>query len=97
MEEHLPAAVLEKIRVQDPSCKIVRLTFVGDNAYLPLLAQIAKELPLAPNIISGTILQVKDETLGRLVIELNGHEQDIAQALSMIAESQVRAEVLSSC
>lgn len=61
---------------------------------MPLLSQIAKALPLAPNILSGSILQVKDETLGRLVIELSGEPSDIQKALDMIAAAQVKAEVL---
>ena len=94
LDEKLPQAVLDKIRQRDPNCQVVRLTFVGANTSTPLLSQIAKALPLAPNILSGNILQVKEETLGRLVIELSGASSDIQKALDMIACAQVRAEVL---
>lgn len=94
LDEKLPQAVLDKIRERDVNCKVVRLTFVGANTSMPLLSQIAKALPLAPNILSGSILQVKDETLGRLVIELSGEPSDIQKALDMIAAAQVKAEVL---
>lgn len=95
LDEKLPQAVLDKIRERDKNCKVVRLTFVGANTSLPLLSQIAKALPLAPNILSGSILQVKDETLGRLVIELSGEPSDIQKAMDMIAAAQVKAEVLA--
>ncbi len=94
LDEKLPQSVLDKIRERDPNCQVVRLTFVGANTSMPLLSQIAKALPLAPNILSGSILQVKDETLGRLVIELSGEPSAIQQAMDMIAAAQVRAEVL---
>lgn len=94
LDEKLPQPVLDKIRERDPNCQVVRLTFVGTNTSMPLLSQIAKALPLAPNILSGSIVQVKDETLGRLVIELSGEPSDIQKAMDMIAAAQVRAEVL---
>ncbi len=94
LDEKLPQSVLDKIRERDPNCQVVRLTFVGANTSMPLLSQIAKALPLAPNILSGSILQIKDETLGRLVIELSGEPSAIQQAMDMIAAAQVRAEVL---
>lgn len=95
LDEKLPQSVLDKIRERDANCKVVRLTFVGANTSMPLLSQIAKALPLAPNILSGSILQVKEETLGRLVIELSGEPSDIQQAMDMIAAAQVKAEVLA--
>lgn len=95
LDEKLPQPVLDKIRERDANCKVVRLTFVGANTSMPLLSQIAKALPLAPNILSGSILQVKEETLGRLVIELSGEPSDIQKAMDMIAAAQVKAEVLA--
>lgn len=95
LDEKLPQPVLDKIRERDVNCKVVRLTFVGANTSMPLLSQIAKALPLAPNILSGSILQVKEETLGRLVIELSGEPSDIQKAMDMIAAAQVKAEVLA--
>lgn len=94
LDEELPPAVIAKIKERDPNCLIIRLTFLGANASMPILSQIAKELPLAPNILSGNIIQIKEETLGRLIVELSGKKEDIDKALQMIAEHHVQGEVL---
>ena len=63
MEEDLPSNLIDKLRKRDRNYKLVRLTFLGCSAAQPILAKIAKDLPLSPNILSGNIIQVKDETL----------------------------------
>jgi len=94
MEEDLPSNLIDKLRKRDRNYKLVRLTFLGCSAAQPILAKIAKSLPLSPNILSGNIIQVKDQTLGRLTIELEGDRQHINQAMNMLEKVGVLTEVL---
>ena len=94
MEEDLPSNLIDKLRKRDRNYKLVRLTFLGCSAAQPILAKIAKDLPLSPNILSGNIIQVKDETLGRLTIELTGNREHINQAIQMLENVGVLTEVI---
>lgn len=94
MEEDLPSNLIDKLRKRDRNYKLVRLTFLGCSAAQPILAKIAKDLPLSPNILSGNIIQVKDETLGILTIELTGNREHINQAIQMLENVGVLTEVI---
>ncbi|MDK2822244.1 MAG: D-methionine transport system ATP-binding protein [Clostridia bacterium] len=95
MEEDLPESVLKKLQKEDRNSNILKLTFVGCNAAQPVLARIAKELPVWPNILSGNIIQIKDQTLGRLIIELAGDSNSIEAGIQILKEQNVLTEVLN--
>ncbi|MFZ5945352.1 MAG: methionine ABC transporter ATP-binding protein [Bacillota bacterium] len=95
MEEELPQGFLLKLKEKHKNSSFVRLTFVGCSAAQPVLAKIAKELPLWPNILCGNIIQIKNQTLGRLIIELSGEPQDIDGAINILKQQNVLTEVLN--
>lgn len=95
LEEDLPAGFLANLNQSHQESKFIRLTFVGNNAAQPVLAKIAKELPLWPNILCGNIIQIKNQTLGRLIIQLSGSPQDFAAAIKILHEEKVFTEVLN--
>ncbi len=95
IDDDLPQSIWEKLRQEKREPGVVlRLTFVGCTTAQPMLAQLAKEYPLWPNILYGNITQVKDHTLGRLIVELQGDTSYIQKGIQFLREKGVKTEVL---
>ena len=75
--------------------KLVRLTFVGDITYQPILNQITATTNALITILQGTIARIKDTPYGQLLIELNGSEEDIASVFAHFDRYAIDHEVLS--
>lgn len=58
--------------------RVVRLTFVGQDTYQPLLGRIARETGVDYNILSGRIDRIRDTPYGQLTIALTGGDADAA-------------------
>lgn len=85
----LPQEAREK--VQSPG-SIVSLSFVGDVSGEPLLAEIAKEYEVYPNILSGNIIQLKNSLYGRLIVKLQGKEEEIKKARVHLEKVGIKVE-----
>jgi len=72
--------------------RIVRLTFLGEDTYEPLLGRVARETGVDYNILTGRIDRIKDTPYGQLTVALVGGDQDAAQA--MFANAGVHVEEL---
>jgi D-methionine transport system ATP-binding protein len=60
--------------------RILRLTFLGEDTYQPLLGRIARETGVDYNILSGRIDRIKAVPYGQLTVALVGGDVDAAQA-----------------
>ena len=65
--------------------RIVRLTFLGDGTYEPLLGRIARDTGVDYNILTGRIDRIKDTPYGQLTVSLVGGDQNAAQAAFVAA------------
>jgi D-methionine transport system ATP-binding protein len=65
--------------------RIMRLTFLGQDTYEPLLGRIARETGVDYNILSGRIDRIKDTPYGQLTVALVGGDEDAAQAAFVAA------------
>jgi len=72
--------------------RIVRLTFLGNDTYTPLLGQIARDTGVDYNILSGRIDRIKDTPYGQLTVALVGGQQD--DALAAFSASGIHIEEL---
>jgi len=72
--------------------RIVRLTFLGNDTYTPLLGQIARDTGVDYNILSGRIDRIKDTPYGQLTVALVGGQQD--EALAAFSASGIHIEEL---
>ncbi|MDY0250261.1 MAG: methionine ABC transporter ATP-binding protein [Pseudomonas sp.] len=66
------------------SGRIVRLTFLGEATYAPLLGQVARDTGVDYSILAGRIGRIKDQACGQLTLALTGGKE-------MLAEQQLRA------
>lgn len=82
------------LRVDQFNGKLVRLTFVGDITYQPILSNIAAVSAASITILQGTIARIKDTPYGQLLVELNGSVDDIVQVFASLDRHGIRHEVL---
>jgi len=71
---------------------VFRLTFVGDCANEPLLAELSVQLNVRPNILAGQIVQLKNASFGILVIHLPGDQVQLNEAREFLASRGVMVE-----
>lgn len=64
--------------------RIVRLTFLGEATYAPLLGRVARDTGVDYSILAGRIGRIKDQACGQLTLALTGGKE-------MLAEQQLRA------
>lgn len=72
--------------------KVVRLTFIGESTYDPILATVAREYAVDFSILAGRIERIKDTPCGQLTLALNGN--DVEAALARFAAEGIDVEVL---
>lgn len=87
--KELPASVLQELIQTGP---VVRLSFVGDSTSKPVLASVSARFKVSPNILAGGIIQLKQETIGALVVHLNGDPDETKKAIAFLEVQGVMVE-----
>ncbi len=59
--------------------RVLRLTFLGEDTYAPLLGRVARQTGVDYNILSGRIDRIRDTPYGQLVVALDGGDAGAAQ------------------
>ena len=77
---------------QQISGRIVRITFLGEATYAPLLGQIARDTGVDYSILAGRIGRIKDEACGQLTLALTGGQERLAE--QQLRAAGVHVEVL---
>lgn len=80
-ERRLAPSLIDQLNVTGT---VVRLTFVGESAGKPLLAEATQLFDVKPNIISANIIELKNGIVGVLVVHLDGHEQEGRRAIHFL-------------
>ncbi len=86
---------IEHLLKHYPSGKVVQLTFVGDGAEQPLITNLIRNHSITVNILQGKISQTQGGSYGTLFIQIDGREEEIAQAITFISNEGVGVEVIS--
>ncbi|WP_018606242.1 methionine ABC transporter ATP-binding protein [Uliginosibacterium gangwonense] len=76
------------------SGRIVRLTFVGNDAYAPHLARAVRDHGLDFTILAGRIERIKNTPCGQLTLAVQGDEATQQQALAHLEKNGVTVEWL---
>lgn len=74
---------------------IIRLSFVGHSTGKPALAEVVKKFDVYTNIISGNIVQLKNEPYGRMVVHIDGEKEETEAAIAYLKEAGVKVERVS--
>lgn len=72
----------------------VRLTYVGETTYQPILSHIVARTKAQITIMHGTISRIKNTPYGQLLIELGSNGDDTAQVFDLFNHLNIRYEVL---
>lgn len=73
---------------------IIRVTFLGELTYQPILFKTMQETGSTFNILQGTISRMKDTPYGQLVVELEGDEQHCNNIIETMRKNGLEVEVI---
>lgn len=73
---------------------LVRLTYIGDVTYQPILSRIMAGAKVQITILQGEVSSIKDVPFGQLLLELEGSEDDIREVFAELDRHQIHHEVL---
>ena len=73
---------------------LVRLTYIGDVTYQPILSRIMAGAKVQVTILQGEVSSIKDVPFGQLLLELEGSEDDIRAVFAELDRHQIHHEVL---
>ncbi|KRK39016.1 phosphate ABC transporter ATP-binding protein [Loigolactobacillus bifermentans DSM 20003] len=87
--------VINELLAQVPTGKIVKLTFHGDQAKLPIISEMLRQFPEVDlNIVDGSIHQTQEGSIGTLYLQLLGDEAEINGAEEYLHKMRVGTEVI---
>ncbi|ANF45564.1 MULTISPECIES: methionine ABC transporter ATP-binding protein [Priestia] len=73
--------------------KLVSLHFVGNElSEEPALALVSRKFNVLPSILAGGIEQLKNHTLGKLLVHLRGEKEEYEQAITYLTNQGVIVE-----
>ncbi len=73
---------------------IVRVTFLGEVTFQPIMFEVLQRESVAFNILHGTISRMKDTPYGQLVLELSGIRADVDRAVATMQARGLDVEVI---
>jgi D-methionine transport system ATP-binding protein len=73
---------------------LVRLTYLGDVTYQPILSHVAAASSARITILQGEVSSIKDLPFGQLLLELEGSAEEIGQVFSALDRHRIHHEVL---
>ncbi|MFD2613835.1 methionine ABC transporter ATP-binding protein [Paenibacillus gansuensis] len=85
--------VLEKEKAAGTH-QVIRVTFLGNITYEPVLFETIRELGASFSILQGTISRMKDMPYGQLIVKIEGNDTQVRQAVDTLRVRGLEAEVI---
>lgn len=92
--EQLSHMNISKEKTKDNDQTVVSLKFRGDVANEPIIANLIKKYNLDVSILYGSIDYIQNVSFGRLIIMINGSEEDMNKALGHLKSLPITSEVI---
>ncbi|NLW23313.1 MAG: methionine ABC transporter ATP-binding protein [Tissierellia bacterium] len=73
---------------------LIRLAYLGDSAKKPIVSQMIKKFGIEVNILSGNINELMSTSVGHLILELTGNEDELNKAINYLKSQNVSVEVI---
>ncbi len=73
---------------------LILLSFVGNNAFEPILDRVSKESMANFSILRGSLDRIKKMPFGQLLIEISGNQESLSKAFMILKEFKVNFEVI---
>ncbi|ALS28474.1 methionine ABC transporter ATP-binding protein [Paenibacillus sp. 32O-W] len=74
---------------------VLRIQFVGESTYEPVLYEVVRETDATFAILQGTVSRMKNTPYGQLLVELRGTSGDTDRIVRRLRERGVDVEVMS--
>lgn len=94
-----PAEVIEAIehiKEEFPSGTLIKLTFVGERTGQPVITSLIRKFKIDVNIVQGNIAHTHNGAYGTLILQLDGEESIIQEAIHYLNDQDVRTEVIGN-
>lgn len=88
-QRKLSAEFVEKLK---KTGSVLRLTFRGESTGDPVLAAVAKEFDVKPNILTANIMELKNGVIGNLDVHLAGEKEEVGRSLLYLQDQGVVIE-----
>lgn len=85
---------IEQILANYPTGKIVKLTFIGNKTEQPIISQLIKQFNVEVNIVHGNITQTASGPYGTLIVQIDGEDSNVVQALNLLNSNEIQTEVI---
>lgn len=77
-----------------PGERILRISFLGENAQKPFISNMVKKFNIDANIIAGNIESIQETQVGSLILKISGAGGDTASAVNYLIDNNLKVEVL---
>ena len=97
LSNDLPVGFREREVKAEPfpdSLLLIRLTFIGASANEPVISKLIKNFDLEVGILFGSLDDIKDVPFGRLIISLDGSQEEIEKAMAYVEKQELKVEVI---
>lgn len=97
LSNDLPVGFREREVKAEPfqdSLLLIRLTFIGASANEPVISKLIKNFDLEVGILFGSLDDIKDVPFGRLIISLDGSQEEIDKAMAYVEKQELKVEVI---
>ena len=84
----------EIYNIEDFKGKLVRLSYDENSAKAPLISDIVKNSDISINILSGNINKLKSTSIGYLLVELIGSDEEINKAIELFKKNNIMVEAV---
>ena len=84
----------ESIRPEEFKGTLIRLSFLGSSAKKPIVSRMIKKFDIDVNILSGNINELMSTSVGYLILELSGYEDEVKDAINYLKNQNVNVEVI---
>ncbi|WP_342559749.1 methionine ABC transporter ATP-binding protein [Psychrobacillus sp. FSL W7-1457] len=95
-DSNQPVQTIQNLVQLYPNGKLVKLVFVGDTTEQPILSRLIKQFDLEVNIVQGNISHTKSGAFGTLILQIDGNEQAVEDAIQFIHSQKVKTEVINN-
>lgn len=84
----------EFIKPEQFNGKIIRLSFLGRSAKKPIVSRMIRRFNIEVNILSGNINELMSTSVGHLILELSGEDEEVEIAINYLKNQNVNVEVI---
>lgn len=95
IQNSMTSSVQKSIKAEHGSL-LYKLNFVGENASEPVLYEMIRSSEIKVNILFANMTEIQETTLGTVIIQLNGEQSEINNALAFLKRSGVGVEEVES-